>query len=189
MKSRLTGNSSGICAAIKTSYVPTLTAQSDFTWITVNLLIWNASVCTSLLDHVYLLTAATNTSNFNSNEINVIIWAACCPTLRPLFLQCVQKVKRTIPSHGTGYTRKHGPGYARQGSNEQLKLGYVGAKPPHVVGKNWDYDSFLKEPDLFLPPGRIRQTIDVDVKREQALEEDRLAHGQYGSAFYAQNIV
>ena len=51
-----------ICAAIKTSKLTELNARADITFITVDLWIWNV------------------------NEINVIIFAACMPTLRPLFL-------------------------------------------------------------------------------------------------------
>lgn len=51
-----------ICAAIKTSKLTELNARADITFITVDLWIWNV------------------------NEINVVIFAACMPTLRPLFL-------------------------------------------------------------------------------------------------------
>ncbi|KAL8794419.1 MAG: hypothetical protein Q9195_003006 [Heterodermia aff. obscurata] len=53
----------GICASVKTSKIPiSVKAQSDITWQTVELLMWNGI------------------------EMNVIIIAACIPTLRPLFL-------------------------------------------------------------------------------------------------------
>ncbi|KAL8931636.1 MAG: hypothetical protein Q9216_007132, partial [Gyalolechia sp. 2 TL-2023] len=42
LPTELAASRSGICAIVKTAYVPTLTAKSDFTWITVTLLIWNA---------------------------------------------------------------------------------------------------------------------------------------------------
>ena len=60
-----------VCAAIKTSYLPTLTAESDFTWLTVGLLEWNVV------------------------EVNVIIIAACIPVIRPLFL----KAKGVVHKH------------------------------------------------------------------------------------------
>ncbi|MCJ1309425.1 hypothetical protein MMC25_003084 [Agyrium rufum] len=56
------GSFSGVSAAIKTSKLPTLSARSDFTSITVTLLIWTGA------------------------EIFVTIVAACVPTLRPLFI-------------------------------------------------------------------------------------------------------
>ncbi|CAF9938565.1 MAG: hypothetical protein HETSPECPRED_001111 [Heterodermia speciosa] len=53
----------GICASVKTSKIPiSVKAQRDITWQTVELLMWNGI------------------------EMNVIIIAACIPTLRPLFL-------------------------------------------------------------------------------------------------------
>ncbi|MCJ1459452.1 hypothetical protein MMC28_009831 [Mycoblastus sanguinarius] len=53
----------GICAAVKTSKVPiTVDKTEDITWATIALLMWNGI------------------------EMNVIIVAACIPTLRPIFL-------------------------------------------------------------------------------------------------------
>ncbi|KAL6717296.1 hypothetical protein ACLMJK_005211 [Lecanora helva] len=53
----------GIAAAVKTSKIPiTVHAKSDITWQTVELLMWNGI------------------------EMNVIVIAACIPTLRPLCL-------------------------------------------------------------------------------------------------------
>ncbi|KAL9604147.1 MAG: hypothetical protein Q9219_000735 [cf. Caloplaca sp. 3 TL-2023] len=52
----------GVCAAIKTSQLRTVTHQTDITWKTAPYLLWNAL------------------------EVNIIIIAACIPTLRPLFL-------------------------------------------------------------------------------------------------------
>ncbi|KAL8733774.1 MAG: hypothetical protein Q9181_003468 [Wetmoreana brouardii] len=52
----------GVCAAIKTSQLRTVTKKTDITWKTSQYLLWNAL------------------------EVNVIIIAACIPTLRPLFL-------------------------------------------------------------------------------------------------------
>ncbi|KAL9605657.1 MAG: hypothetical protein Q9179_001162 [Wetmoreana sp. 5 TL-2023] len=52
----------GVCAAIKTSQLRTVTKKTDVTWKTSQYLLWNAL------------------------EVNIIIVAACIPTLRPLFL-------------------------------------------------------------------------------------------------------
>ncbi|KAL8929310.1 MAG: hypothetical protein Q9208_001393 [Pyrenodesmia sp. 3 TL-2023] len=52
----------GVCAAIKTSQLRTVTIKTDITWKLAQYLLWNAL------------------------EVNVIIIAACIPTLRPLFL-------------------------------------------------------------------------------------------------------
>ncbi|KAL9630017.1 MAG: hypothetical protein Q9204_004946 [Flavoplaca sp. TL-2023a] len=53
----------GICAAVKTSKIPiTVRGQTDITWLAIELLMWGGI------------------------EMNVIIIAACIPTLRPLIL-------------------------------------------------------------------------------------------------------
>ncbi|KAL8970838.1 MAG: hypothetical protein Q9183_001337 [Haloplaca sp. 2 TL-2023] len=52
----------GVCAAIKTSQLRTVTSKTDITWKTAEYLLWNAL------------------------EVNIIIIAACIPTLRPLVL-------------------------------------------------------------------------------------------------------
>ncbi|KAL8995730.1 MAG: hypothetical protein Q9169_004588 [Polycauliona sp. 2 TL-2023] len=55
--------SAGICAAVKTSKIPiTIRGRLDITWMTIELLMWGGI------------------------EMNVIIIAACIPTLRPLVL-------------------------------------------------------------------------------------------------------
>ncbi|KAL8718292.1 MAG: hypothetical protein Q9225_004555 [Loekoesia sp. 1 TL-2023] len=54
--------SAGVCAAIKTSQLRTVAKKTDITWKTAPYLLWNAL------------------------EVNIIIIAACIPTLRPLFL-------------------------------------------------------------------------------------------------------
>ncbi|KAL8952534.1 MAG: hypothetical protein Q9222_001564 [Ikaeria aurantiellina] len=135
-----------------------------------------------------VLAAKSALDTWSGNEVNVIIWAACCPTLRPLFLLCVKKVKKRLPSIGAGsYDRKQRVGYTRHSSHEQLRPEPAHCNRPsnRLVG---DVHA-LDELDL-LPPGRIRKTIDLDVKQEVvALDEDRLAQGQSASAFYAQNIV
>ncbi|KAL8802635.1 MAG: hypothetical protein Q9200_006514, partial [Gallowayella weberi] len=52
----------GICATIKTVHLRTMTHKDDITWKLPQYLLWNAL------------------------EVNIIIIAACIPTLRPLFL-------------------------------------------------------------------------------------------------------
>ncbi|KAL9018403.1 MAG: hypothetical protein Q9185_004310 [Variospora sp. 1 TL-2023] len=146
---------SGICAVVKTVYVPTLTAKSDFTCtLLLTLLIWNA------------------------NEVNVIIWAACCPTLRPLFVKLVHGVKSmTSPRSDSGHgQQRRRAGYFRHSSSEWLHHGNVDFKPSHPSGKRHTND-LEGELDVLPPPGRIRQTIDLDVKRETV----PTAVGEYGS--------
>lgn len=58
----------GVCAIIKATKLPSLTGRSDFTWLTVSLLSWN------------------------NTELFAIVVAASVPAIRPLFLDCSQKV-------------------------------------------------------------------------------------------------
>ncbi|KAL8782145.1 MAG: hypothetical protein Q9213_005649 [Squamulea squamosa] len=57
----------GICATIKTAHLRTTTHKEDMTWKLPQYLLWNAL------------------------EVNIIIIAACIPTLRPLFLVLFQR--------------------------------------------------------------------------------------------------
>ncbi|MDI1486614.1 MAG: hypothetical protein OHK93_005846 [Ramalina farinacea] len=84
-----------ICGAIKTSKLPSESARSDFTWNTVPLFIWN------------------------SVEINVVIVAACVPTLRPMYLILFG---RPGAEH---YGRKGITGSSRSGKKSHGKNAYV----------------------------------------------------------------
>lgn len=64
----------GVCSIYKTTLLPELTARSDFTWLTIDLLIWSC------------------------NEVFVIVVAACIPTLRPLFLSLTQMISSVARS-------------------------------------------------------------------------------------------
>ncbi|KAL8827510.1 MAG: hypothetical protein Q9191_003139 [Dirinaria sp. TL-2023a] len=81
----------GICASVKTSKVPiTVNAKADITWATVELLMWNGI------------------------EMNVIIIAACIPTLRPLFLILL---RRSTPSDFLP-SRQNGQSYQKHASSD-----------------------------------------------------------------------
>ncbi|KAI4288673.1 MAG: hypothetical protein L6R35_002064 [Caloplaca aegaea] len=115
---------------------------------------------------------------WNANEVNVIIWAACCPTLRPLFVKLVHGVKSmTSPRSDSGRSQQRRmAGYFRHSSSEWLHHGNVDFKPSHPSGKRHTID-LEGELDVLPPPGRIRQTIDLDVKRETV----PTAVGEYSS--------
>ena len=140
--SRLTHDflfSAGIAAAIKASYLPTLTAKSDVTWITVNLLIWNAT------------------------EINVIVYAACLPAIRPLFLIAVESVSSYATRKRSSLGRSSN---GNSGGKEQhYKIG-EGADGPFVgisgSGENFVMNNRSDEVHI-LPQKGIEKTIDVDV--------------------------
>lgn len=110
-----------ICAAIKTSELPKLDARGDFLWETVPLWIWTSS------------------------EMNSIIWAACIPTLRPLFLVL----------------------FNRPGSEAyRVHKGYQQQSPPSIHGHNR-----LNTDVRGLADNRIRQTIEMDVRYDTRSEE------------------
>lgn len=77
----------GICAVIKTTFLPTLTSAADFTWITCSLLEWNV------------------------NEVNVIIICASIPVIRPLFIKVKEVSKNHQPHllHRNGQNNNSGP--------------------------------------------------------------------------------
>ncbi|KAL8906492.1 MAG: hypothetical protein Q9171_006253 [Xanthocarpia ochracea] len=86
----------GICATIKTAHLRSMTQKEDMTWKLPQFLLWN------------------------SVEVNIIIVAACIPTLRPLFLVIFQRpgataflkksyqatTKSNISGRGTNTSRK-----------------------------------------------------------------------------------
>ena len=123
-----------ICAAIKTSKLTELNARADITFITVDLWIWNI------------------------NETNVVICAACMPTLRPLFLVLFRRpggenyrVRSYSKSSRAGKWKLSRTSGAADGSNSTTAVGAIGGD------KSW----------LELGPtqknNKISRTIDVDV--------------------------
>ena len=131
--------SAGIAAAIKASYLPTLTAKSDVTWITVNLLIWNAT------------------------EINVIVYAACLPAIRPLFLIAVELVSSYATRKRSSLGRSSGRSVS--GKKQHYKIG-EGVDGPFVgfpgSGENFVMNKRSDEVPV-LPQNGVEKTIDVDV--------------------------
>ncbi|MCJ1266696.1 hypothetical protein MMC22_006581 [Lobaria immixta] len=113
--------SAAVCAVVKTSKLPKLDVRGDLTWETVPLWIWN------------------------SNEINLVIWAACIPTLRPLFLVLFNR-----------------PGSDAYG----VRKGYQQQLAPPIQGHNW-LDTDVRG----LPSNNIRRTIEMDVRYETRSEE------------------
>lgn len=123
-----------ICAAIKTSKLTELNARADITFITVDLWIWNA------------------------NESNVVILAACMPTLRPLFLVLFRR---------PGSENYRAKSYGRSSHAGKWKLsrtsGAVGVSDSTTaVGAIGGNDSWLE-----LGPNqrnnKISRTIELDV--------------------------
>ncbi|MCJ1250149.1 hypothetical protein MMC30_007375 [Trapelia coarctata] len=138
-----------ICGAIKTSYLPTLTAESDITWITISLLVWNVT------------------------EANVIIYAACLPTIRPLFRRCFGGTAshRSTTGEGSAFGRHSG---GTNKTHQHIKLGSIGTKTDSFLIKNsggsagdWnskgDSDS---DKAHILRPDRIAGSVRVEVQSQ-----------------------
>ena len=71
--------SAGICAAIKTAQLPSLTAKSDITWNTYGLYAWSRYI------FPYLTVVISIDMLSSSSEIFLIIVCGCVPTLIPLW--------------------------------------------------------------------------------------------------------
>ncbi|KAL8871799.1 MAG: hypothetical protein Q9174_002447 [Haloplaca sp. 1 TL-2023] len=96
-------SSAGICAAVKTSKIPiTIRGQTDITWMTIELLMWGGYVGSILPMTSKRRKAGAN--NAHSIEMNVIIIAACIPTLRPLVL--VLLGRPSASQYRTGASRR-----------------------------------------------------------------------------------
>ncbi|CAD6572694.1 MAG: hypothetical protein ASARMPREDX12_005375 [Alectoria sarmentosa] len=93
--------SAAICGAIKASYLRSLTAKSDVTWISVSLLVWNVT------------------------EANVVIYAACLPAIWPLLQQSFEAMmscKATASSRASGSGMWMGRDASR---NQSIKLSNI----------------------------------------------------------------
>ena len=123
-----------ICAAIKTSKLTELNARADITFITVDLWIWNV------------------------NEANVVIFAACIPTLRPLFLVLFRR------PGSENYRVKGYGGSSRAGKSKLSRTpGTLGVSDSTTaVGVIGGDDSWLElEPNQ--RKNKISRTIELDV--------------------------
>ncbi|MCJ1392313.1 hypothetical protein MMC18_005180 [Xylographa bjoerkii] len=123
------------CIAIyKCTRLPELSQHTDYTFATTDLLIWT------------------------SVESNVIIIAACLPTLRPIFLLLIG---RSDSSKGT--------------SNQMARKSYQlssltkrstkGGRQQYPLTTT-DFEK-VESAERILPPSRIRQTFDVSVVYDQ----------------------
>ncbi|KAL8856794.1 MAG: hypothetical protein Q9178_006631 [Gyalolechia marmorata] len=87
-------SSAGICAAVKTSKIPiTVRGQIDITWLTIELLMWGGI------------------------EMNVIIIAACIPTLRPLVLVLLGRPSGSQYRTGSSSRKSYSQHLRSNGSN------------------------------------------------------------------------
>ena len=149
-----------ICAAIKTSKLPSESARSDFTWNTVPLFIWN------------------------SVEINVVIVAACVPTLRPMYLILF---RRPGAEHygGKGITGGSRSGKKSYGKNAYVmhsdsRDGFVRRTPSPIGGRRGVADVErqygYRDPEAEQGGSKgITQTVEMDVRYA---EREALERGQ-----------
>ncbi|KAL8881778.1 MAG: hypothetical protein Q9198_001089 [Flavoplaca austrocitrina] len=84
----------GICAAVKTSKIPiTVRGQTDITWLAIELLMWGGI------------------------EMNVIIIAACIPTLRPLVLVLLGRPSGSQYRNGASSRKSYSQHFRPNGSS------------------------------------------------------------------------
>ena len=136
----------GICAAIKTSKLGGLSARSDFTWVTVTLLIWNG------------------------NEIMAIIIAACIPTLRPLFLDVVHRFRSVVSKTKT----KHSSYGASEPGSYQLKKFSAGTGSRKLRSQGSSQDGIYRDLESGKTMA-IRQTTELSVGYQPAGSMDDFA--------------
>jgi hypothetical protein len=124
-----------VCAVVKTSKLPELKARADITYITVSLWIWNA------------------------NEANLVIIAACIPTLRPLFLLLFRHPESETYK---GRTYSHWKEGRTKLSSVSAPIGISDGSTTTAVGPGESNDGWLE-----LGPEQrgngIQQTIELDI--------------------------
>lgn len=134
--------------------------------ITVTLWIWNALVRQGCF--------ANPAYDFDSNECNIVIIAACIPTLRPLFLVIFRRPGRDR------YLRRNSDQPRSGIRNQHGRIGRMAAPTSEsttAIGHADNEGSWLElGPSLHgSHDGDIRQTIEVDVtshKRTSRLGEE-----------------
>ncbi|MCJ1394984.1 hypothetical protein MMC18_007865 [Xylographa bjoerkii] len=129
-----------------------------------------------LYDHVDYTYATSNLLIVASAESNVLILAACLPTLRPLYLLARG---REISSGGRSSAKQR---------RDDYKLHSVSKKSNSAPVKDiYNIDAELARDDEseegILPPNRIRATYDVDVKSNVSAEGRSQGGDQHTQSF------
>ncbi|KAF6220469.1 hypothetical protein HO133_002901 [Letharia lupina] len=146
----------GICAAVKTSYLPTLTVHSDFSWITVDLLIWNAL------------------------EVNVIIFAACLPTLRPIFKTLFDNIQVRVSMTRKSHSKLPSP---RHESSYELQTVPTKIVRPANSASRGAADSWPNENSSrvnIVPTNRILEVTEMDTRFEDRSKDGKGKDEEYG---------
>ncbi|MCJ1405183.1 hypothetical protein MMC11_008409 [Xylographa trunciseda] len=132
----------GVCAFIKLTKLPELGARDDTTWNTTPLFIWNA------------------------NEINLVIIAACIPSLRPLFITLLGGTVSTPSSRSlSAPTSRKKSVPIIISPHDHLHALKLRSRANTVDKYGWRDGDSEKE---ILPGNRIIRTIDVDVESQCA---------------------
>lgn len=135
-----------ICACIKTSKLPELNARADITFITVTLWIWNA------------------------NECNVVIIAACIPTLRPLFLIVFKRPGRDQ------YLQRKTKSPNSSSRNRPNRIGQVSAP----ISDSTTAIGHAEHDDNWIELNSAQHSTHKDGEIEQTLEFDVTSHKKTG---------
>ncbi|KAI4127518.1 MAG: hypothetical protein LQ338_003176 [Usnochroma carphineum] len=164
----------GVCAAVKTSQLRTVTKKTDITCKPLRRTPMSGDAdCPPGKTAGYLL--------WNALEVNVIIIAACIPTLRPLFLVVFKRAgaeaylkrsSRVTPQSNSGKRWRSGKHMddtesvkSINGNGKDVPLVHVAECPasssnnhPGDGSKSWDTEAQRKRSD-----GEIMQTTDIQV--------------------------
>ncbi|KAL8958950.1 MAG: hypothetical protein Q9183_005732 [Haloplaca sp. 2 TL-2023] len=131
----------GISAAVKTSKIPiTVRGQTDITWLTIELLMWGGI------------------------EMNVIIIAACIPTLRPLVLVLLGRPSGSQYRTGAGSRKSYSQHLRPNGSNP---LRNIPSDQSGGLSRNKAFDSTT---ELHSMAADRNQTNTIIVDREVLVE-------------------
>ena len=115
-----------VCAAIKVAHIRIQTTDSDITWDTTSLLVWNTT------------------------EANVIIYAACLPTVSELLKRFLGIIASYLaPFLGFGKLSSLGDRQAINNGSQDVKLGSLtdeGTRKYHIKARCWSDEEMILHP-------------------------------------------
>ena len=152
--------SAAICAVVKTSELNELAQLTDFTCETSFHYLYH--VPSAKVDaNLRVLDATVDLLNWAVIEADVIIIAACIPSLRPFAISVGQSVR-----HGGISSLRKRLGYGST-SDAPLALGQMPAgQDGHAFASKGDTDSYQSQASLARPQG-VLQTTDIRLKWER----------------------
>ncbi|MCJ1375264.1 hypothetical protein MMC20_006498 [Loxospora ochrophaea] len=146
-----------ICAAVQVSTLRGLLADPDLFWNTQDVLIWSTT------------------------ELNIIIWAACFPIARPVWIKAGRAIRGKFsrhpdngPDNGTD-NGLVGPLELETTTTTPAEASITCPPPvaqPSTFGYNhWHPDEECISNEAEVPPNRIKKTVDVQYSYEPRQEE------------------